>query len=105
MSKYVPLSIRGGSVAWSTPQASVILIDSGLPEPLSYVKVSWLYISVGAVLTKLVIEPDGSITYKAAGGSDIGLILTSSGTLIGSLSTSAGEHFIDVVSGNLTTIP
>lgn len=88
MSKYVPLRIRGGSVAWSTPQASVILIDS-----------------VGAVLTKLVIEPDGSITYKAAGGSDIGLILTSSGTLIGSLSTSAGEHFIDVVSGNLTTIP
>lgn len=105
MSKYVPLRIRGGSVAWSIPQASVVLIDSGLPEPLSYVKVSWLYVSAGAVLTRLVIETDGSISYKAISGAESSLILSATGNFLGSTTKTTGDYYIDVSSGDLISIP
>lgn len=71
----------------------------------SRVQVSWLYVSAGAVLTRLVIESDGSISYKTISGGETSLILSSTGNFLGDTTKTTGDYYIDISSGNLISIP
>ena len=102
---YTP-RVLGGSISWNTPQASIILrnfIFSGGIHP--QVRVSWVYLSAGTVLTRLVIESDGSISYKTISGGETSLILSSTGNFLGDTTKTTGDYYIDISSGNLISIP